>query len=61
MFDNPEFFDTLGMKMESMFYELSYWEHINISHLLDPMHIFKSVSYYLWRHISSKKVTHWVL
>ena len=60
MFDDPEFFDTyvekfpIGMKMKYVFYELPYWEHIKIAHLLDPIHVFKNVSYYLWSHISSK-------
>ena len=43
------------MNMKSIFYELPYWEHINISHLLDPMHIFKNVSSSLWSHISLKQ------
>lgn len=61
MFDDPKFLDTcvdklpIGMKRKSEFYELPYWEHLNISHLLDPMHIFKNVSSSLWRHISSKE------
>jgi len=60
MFDDLELFDTyveklpIGMKNKSIFYEIPYWEHLKISHLLDPMHIFKNVSYSLWRHISSK-------
>ena len=60
-FDGPEFFDTyvekmpIGMKRESIFYELPYLEHINIIHLVYLMHIFKNVSYSLWTHISSKK------
>jgi len=60
MFDDPEFFDTyvvklpIGMKKKSIFYELPYWEHLKISDLLDPMHRFKNVSSYLWRHISLK-------
>ena len=47
MFNDLELFDTYdekmlkGMNMKLIFYELPYWEHINISHLLDPMHIFK--------------------
>jgi hypothetical protein len=41
--------------MESIFYELLYWEHLKISHLLDPMHIITNVSSSLWRHISSKE------
>jgi hypothetical protein len=61
MFDDPEFFDTyvekmpIGMKRKFVFYELPYWKHLNISHLLDPMHIFKNVSSSLWRHISWNK------
>ena len=61
MFDDPEFFDTYdekipkGMKRKLIFYELPYWEHLKISHLLYPMHIFKNVSCSLWHHISSKK------
>ena len=61
MFDDTEFFDTyvekfpIGMKRKSLFYELPYWEHLKISHLLYPMHIFKNVSSSLWRHISSKE------
>jgi hypothetical protein len=43
------------MKMKSIFYELPFWEHLMISHLLDPMHIFKNISYSLWRNISSKE------
>ena len=48
MFDDPDFFDTyveklcIGMKRKSIFYELPYWEHLNISRLLDPIHIFKN-------------------
>ena len=47
MFDDPEFFDTyvekfpIGMKIKSIFYNVPYWEHLKITHLLDPMHIFK--------------------
>ena len=58
LIDGPEFFDTyeekmpIGMKRKSIFYDLSYWKHLNIVHLLDPMHILKNVSYSLWRHIS---------
>ena len=57
----PEFFDHYkekmldGMKRKSIFYELPYWELLKIVHLLDPMNIFKSVSYSLWKNISSKK------
>ena len=56
-----EFFDTyeekmpIGMKIKSIIYELLYWEHLMIVHLLDPMHILKNVSFSLWRYISSKK------
>ena len=52
-FDDIDFFDTyvekfiIGMKRKSIFYDLPYWEHIKISHLLDPMHIFKNVSFSL--------------
>jgi hypothetical protein len=61
MFNDPELFDTyvekmpIRMKRKSIFYELPYWEHLNIGHLLDPMHIFKNVSSFLWRHISWNK------
>ena len=61
MFDDPEFFDTHdekmieGMNKKLIFYELPYWDHLNISHLQHPMHIFKNVSRSLWRHISSKR------
>ena len=44
------------MKRKSIFYNLSYWEHLNITHLLDPMHIFKNISYSSWRNISSKHI-----
>jgi hypothetical protein len=61
MFDDHEYFDTyvetmpIGMKTKSVFYELSYWEHLKIGHLLYPMHILKNVSSSLWRHISWNK------
>ena len=61
LIDDLEFFNThsekipIGMKRKSIFFELPYWEHLKIVHLLDPMHIFKNVSSSLWRHISSKK------
>ena len=61
MFDDLEFFDTyvekfpIGMKRKSIFYELPYWEHLKISHLLYPMHIFKNVLSSLWRNISLKQ------
>ena len=61
MFNDPELFNTyvekfpIGMKRKSIFYNLPYWEHLNFTHLLDPMHIFENVSSSLWRHISLKK------
>lgn len=67
MFDELEFFNTyvekipIGMKRKIVFYELPCCEHLKIAHLLDPMHMLENVSSFLWRHISSKKVTHWVL
>ena len=51
IFNDLEFFDTyvekfpIGMKRKIIFYELPYWEHLKISHLLDPMHIFNNISY----------------
>ena len=61
MFDDLEFFDTyvekfpIGMKRIYIFYNLPYWEHLKITHLLDTMHLFKNVSSSLWRHISLKQ------
>jgi hypothetical protein len=61
MFDGPEFFDTyvdkilIRMKRKSVFYEIPYWEHLKISHLVDLMYILKNVSYSLWRNISLNK------
>ena len=61
IFNDTEFFDTYdekipkGMKRKSIFYELPYWEHLKIAHLIDPMHTLKNVSSSLWTHISSKK------
>ena len=61
MLDDPEYFDTyvekipIGMKRKSIFYELPYWEHLKISHLLDPIHILINVSSSLWRQISWNK------
>ena len=61
MFDDSELFNTYdekipeGMSTKSLFYKLPYWEHINISHLLYPMHIFRNVSCSFWHNISSKK------
>ena len=60
-FDDPDFFNTyvkkfpIGMKRKSIFYDLPYWEHLNFTHLLDLVYIFKNVSSSLWRHISSKQ------
>ena len=59
--NDPKLFNTYvekipkWMKRKSIFYELPYWDHLKVSHLLDPMHIFKNVSCYFWCHISSKK------
>jgi hypothetical protein len=61
MFDDPECFDTyvekipIGMKMKSLFYEIPYWEHLKIGHLIDLVHTLKNVSSSLWRHISLNK------
>jgi hypothetical protein len=61
IFDDLEFFDTyvekipIGMENKYVFYELPYWEHLKIRHLLDPMHILKNVSSSSWRHISLNK------
>ena len=61
MFDDPEFFETHdekmieGMNKKLIFYELPYWDNLNISHLPYPMHIFKNVLRSLWHHISSKR------
>lgn len=35
----------------SIFYTLEYWKSLKITHLLDPMHIFKNVGEQLWRHL----------
>ena len=43
------------MKRKFIFYDLPYWEHIDIGHLLDSMHILKNVSFSLWRHKLSNK------
>ena len=61
LFNDLEFFEphvekmSIEMKRKSIFYELPYWEHLKIIHLLDPMHILKNVSSSLWSHILSKK------
>ena len=44
-----------GMKRKSIFYELPYRKDLLISHLLDPMYIFKNVSNSIFQHISSKE------
>jgi hypothetical protein len=44
-----------GMKRKSIFYELPYKKDLLISHLLDPMHIFKNVPNSIFRHISGKE------
>ena len=67
MFDDLEFFDTyvekfpIGMKRKSIFYDLPYWEHLNISHLLYPMHIFKMFYLLYGGTYHRNKVTHWLL
>lgn len=43
-----------GMRRKSIFYELPYWKDLLISHLLDPMHIFKNVPDSIFRRISRK-------
>jgi hypothetical protein len=42
--------------MKSLFYELLYWNHLNISQLLDPTCVLRKISS-LWRHISIKNDT----
>lgn len=60
MFDDPKLLDTdvekfpIGMKRKFAFSDLTYWLQLNISNLLDPMHIFQNVSSSLWRNISLK-------
>lgn len=44
-----------GMKRKSIFYELPYWKDLLISHLLDPMHIFKNVPDSIFLHIEGKE------
>jgi len=46
---------ALGTKRLSIFYCLSYWKHLLIGHLLDPMHTFKNVGVPLWRHMRGGK------
>ena len=67
MIDDPEFFNTYvekmpkGMKRKSIFYELPYWEHLNISHLLDPMHNSKKIHVLCGIKCHPKKVTNCLL
>ena len=64
LFDDPKFVDTsvkkipIGMKMRSIFYELPYWEQLNIFHVLDPIHIVKKCFNFLMEaHIIEKNDT----
>jgi hypothetical protein len=44
-----------GMNKDSIFYELSYWKNTLVSHLLDPMHIFKKcLRFYISTYIKTK-------
>ena len=45
----------IWIKNKYVFYDLPYCQHIKITHLLDPMHIFKNVSSYLCRNMPSEK------
>ena len=40
-----------GMKRKYIFYDLPYWKDLLISHLLDPIHIFKNVPNSIFQHI----------
>ena len=51
----------IGMKRKSIFYDLPYWQHIKVTHLLDPMHIFKMFHLLYGGIYKRKKVTHWLL
>eukprot|EP00249_Psilotum_nudum_P022031 c28346_g1_i1 orf=3-254(-) len=42
---------------QSIFYTLEYWATLKITHLLDPMHIFKNVGEQLWSHLVGEKET----
>lgn len=42
---------------KSIFYRLEYWRSLKITHLLDPMHIFKNVADQLWRHLNGERDT----
>jgi hypothetical protein len=61
IFDDQNFFNAyvkkmpIGMNITSIFYEIPYWEHLKIYHLLDPMHRFINVTSSSLRYISSKK------
>ena len=67
MFDDIEFFDTyakkflIGMKRKPVFYELPYYEHLKISHLLYPMHILKMFHLHYGGTYHRNKITHWLL
>jgi len=67
MFDGPKIFDTyvekipIDMKRKFVFYEISYWEHINTHHLIDPMHIFKIFHLLHGGTYHRIKETHWLL
>ena len=39
------------IKRKMVFYEIPYWEDINIVYVVDPMHIFKKAIHVLWIHI----------
>jgi len=58
MFNDPKLFNnyvekfSIGIKRKYVFYELPFWEHLKIAHLIDPMLLFKNVSYSLCMHIS---------
>ena len=41
----------------SIWYMLEYWKDLKITHLLDPMHIFKNVAHSLWNHLVGFKDT----
>jgi len=44
-----------GMKRFSCFYDLKYWVHNTIHHLLDPMHIMKNLCHSLISHLLGEK------
>ncbi|XP_057842572.2 uncharacterized protein LOC131051993 [Cryptomeria japonica] len=41
-----------GMKRQSIFYKLDYYENLPIAHLFDTMHIGKNVAECLWKHLN---------